>query len=55
VVFQAKAGLKQGFSLAKPRFLAEVVQKLKFLNNSIGLFRRHSVFARCRRRKIRVI
>jgi hypothetical protein len=34
-VFQAEAGLKQGFSLAKPRFLAEVVQKLKFLNNSI--------------------
>jgi hypothetical protein len=27
--------LKPGFSLAKPRFLAEVVQKLKFPNNSI--------------------
>jgi hypothetical protein len=33
-VFQAKAGLKQGFSLTKLRFLAEVVQKLKFPNNS---------------------
>jgi hypothetical protein len=26
---------EEGFSLAKPRFLAEVVQKLKFPNNSI--------------------
>jgi hypothetical protein len=32
--FRLKPG-KQGFSLAKPRFLTEVVQKLKFLNNSI--------------------
>jgi hypothetical protein len=31
VVFQAKAG----FSLTKPRSLAEVVRKLKFPNNSI--------------------
>jgi hypothetical protein len=30
--------LKPGFSLAKPRFLAEVVQKLKFQNNSIQKF-----------------
>jgi hypothetical protein len=30
--------LKPGFSLAKPRFLAEVVQKLKFPNNSIIFF-----------------
>jgi hypothetical protein len=31
-VFQAKAGLKQGFSLAKPRFLAEVKLCLAFRN-----------------------
>jgi hypothetical protein len=32
---ELKAGLKLRFSLAKPRFLAEIVQKLKFPNNSI--------------------